>query len=62
MTETIITAILFLTVYYIFVGLLLYIPLYYTRGIPDSLGTRKRYKEAIKTAISSVLKLLDLLT
>jgi len=43
MLESVIPIVLFFVVSYIGTGILLYIPLHYTRGIPDSLGYRKRY-------------------
>ena len=59
MEESIVIMALFFAIYYVGIGILLYLPLYYTRGIPDSLGVRKRYKETLKTAIKWVIKILS---
>ena len=59
MEESIIIMALFFVIYYVGIGILLYLPLHYTRDMPDSLGVRRRYKETLKTAIKWVIKILS---
>jgi hypothetical protein len=52
--QNMIPIVLFFILSYGVTGTILYLPLYYTRGLPDSMGSRKKYIKLVATCCVSV--------